>query len=260
MLADMVERTPTLRTLDRGLGVLEAIAANDGKLTASELSRSLNLSRSTTYQLLKTLRESEYAVRGADGLYRLGLATERLADGLKVAAQPSRELLTALDRLFDEVGETSYLAGWRLSRITLQAVREGQQTLRVAQLSSGYDGHPHARASCRAILAFLDEAAAESYLESFSREALTPNTKTSLADLKSDLRVSRERGYAIDEEEFTLGVTCVAAPILGSDGFPTHCLSVSVPTVRARPRLTILIDSVRGAAERVSQGRRSDSA
>lgn len=242
----------TLRTLDRGLDVLVAISERDGTATARELSKTLGVSRSTTYQLLRTLLETGFATRGSEGRYALGPAVERLAGRLHTPPSTPQALIAALDGLFQDVGETSYLAGWWLSKICIQAVREGSQSLRVAQLGSGYDCHPHARASCRAILAFLDEDAVTAYMASCDWQPLTPNTKTTLEDLMADLVVCRERGYAVDHEEFLLGVTCVAAPILNAEGFPAYCLSVSVPTVRAQATLSGLIDRVRKAAEKAS--------
>jgi len=55
--------------------------------------------------------------------------------------------------------------------------------------------------------------------------ALTPNTITDATQLKAALSVVREQGYAIDDEEITRGLICVAAPVFSIDGAEVGALS-----------------------------------
>jgi DNA-binding IclR family transcriptional regulator len=61
---------------------------------------------------------------------------------------------------------------------------------------------------------------------------ITPHTITDPVALRQELAEIRVRGYAIDEEESTPGLCCIAAPVFDSHGAVVAAISVSVPTVR----------------------------
>jgi IclR family KDG regulon transcriptional repressor len=61
---------------------------------------------------------------------------------------------------------------------------------------------------------------------------LTVNTIVSVPKLLAELGRTRERGYAVDNEEFAIGLRCIAAPIRDLGGKPVAALSVSMPTPR----------------------------
>jgi DNA-binding IclR family transcriptional regulator len=61
---------------------------------------------------------------------------------------------------------------------------------------------------------------------------LSPKTITAREQLKADIARTRQRGYAIDNEELSLGLRCVAAPVFDYTGKPTYAVSVSGPAQR----------------------------
>jgi DNA-binding IclR family transcriptional regulator len=67
---------------------------------------------------------------------------------------------------------------------------------------------------------------------SFPLPALTPNTITSASALHEELAAIRERGWAADREENSLGIACFAVALNGVDA-----ISVSIPTARLTPDL-----------------------
>jgi DNA-binding IclR family transcriptional regulator len=84
----------------------------------------------------------------------------------------------------------------------------------------------------KVLLAGLSEDELESRFKGVDMERFTPNTIRNLASLKRELQLIRKRGYGTDDEEYTLGVRCVAAPVRDSSGSVIAAMSVSVPTVR----------------------------
>jgi len=79
----------------------------------------------------------------------------------------------------------------------------------------------------KAILAFLSEDDLDRYLKETQMRAYTPNTITDREDLLSDLRICRERGWAMDREEYLQGMVCAGAPVLGTEGEPLGAVSMS---------------------------------
>ena len=244
----------TLLTLGRGLAVLELIAASDRHLTAKELSDSSGVNLSTTYQVLRTLRDGEYIVRHKGGGYSLGPAVLRIAGQLDAMPTLPRVVEDALNTLFEKTGETSYLVGWWLSRIVMASILEGAHALRVGRLDVGYSGTPHARASCMSILAFLTSEDVRAYLADFELDRRTSFTLDSIEAIESKLRTIRRQGYAVDNQEFALGIACYSAPVFEAGGFPKFSLTVSLPVARLESKETDIINEVLRASALASRG------
>jgi sugar lactone lactonase YvrE len=83
-------------------------------------------------------------------------------------------------------------------------------------------------------------------------EALTPLTLTDRRRLQAELKLSRARGYAVDDEEIVLGVRCVGAPIVAADGRVRGAISIAGPAFRlSRERLDLLGPELAQAARRI---------
>ncbi|WP_131735459.1 IclR family transcriptional regulator [Actinomadura roseirufa] len=237
-----------LHTLDRGLQVLEAVAAVDGTATAKVLSRQLGIKIGTCYHLLRTLVATGYLVRLAGGGYDVGPRAASLSRHLQRRAGPLPGLSVILTRLHNKTKETSYISGWYHGTPVLQHYLTGAQALRVGTLDVGYSGNMHARASCKAILAFLPTEQVATMFEGVPLDALTPRTITDFDSLTVELARVRHRGYALDLEEYASGVSCVAAPFFNGAGTPAGTFTVSVPVSRFTERQALLTREVREAA------------
>jgi DNA-binding IclR family transcriptional regulator len=90
----------------------------------------------------------------------------------------------------------------------------------------------HATGLGKVLLAGLSDDELESRFKGVVMERFTDNTINDLASLKLELKAIRKRGYGTDDEEYTLGVGCVAVPVRDSSGSVIAAMSVSVPTVR----------------------------
>lgn len=223
----------TLLTLQRGLRLLELLAERGRPMGARELSELSGINTSTTYQLIKTLRVEEYLVR-QDGGYTLGPSVGRLAGQFRAMPTPPSVAIQALANLRLAVGERCYMAGWWLSRIVMIRTDDPAPTNVPARLGPGYSGAPHARASCKAILAYLSPEFVRKYLRDSDISARTPGTRVSIDAIESDLRLTRRRGYATDEEEYEVGTSCVAAPIFDASGQPVYSLTITASTATYR--------------------------
>ena len=84
----------------------------------------------------------------------------------------------------------------------------------------------------KAYLAALDEATREQYLAQLTLEPVTHRTCTTLGALRKELAVTRERGFAVDDEENELGIICFGQAVRGADGRVEGAISVSVPRYR----------------------------
>src|SRR5205085_12398812 len=118
------------------------------------------------------------------GAYRLGHAGPRLYGAYLVTQQPDARLIGLLNRLVSATLETGYLVVWQDDDVVIQAIAEGSYQLRVGSLGIGYRGHAHARAAAKALLAHLEPARLEAYLDSHPLDRLTIHTICDKAALK----------------------------------------------------------------------------
>ena len=86
--------------------------------------------------------------------------------------------------------------------------------------------------SGKAILAFLPQEELEAFLESAKFKAFTPSTITSKRGIKKELIVTRQRGFALDNEEWLRGIQCLGAPIFDYTGRPIYSISIAAPSFR----------------------------
>jgi DNA-binding IclR family transcriptional regulator len=116
------------------------------------------------------------------------------------------------------------------ARVLLLEVLSSQQALRVAH-EPGTGGYLHSTAMGKAILSCLTEDEAWDLLEIDKLPRLTPHTLTTRDELFADVARSRERGWAVDNEESLSGLRCVAVPI-EVPGVVLTALSVEAPISR----------------------------
>lgn len=201
-------------------------------MTAREISDALELNLATCYHLLNTLEHEELLQRDGDRRMRLGHRVGELHDALEGMLKPDALFLDELDEINRRTGETSYLGMWDGDDVVSVAVREGRGGVSVRGLHLGYRRHGYARALGRVLLAYQEGSRVDAYLERTPLESLTPHTTVDPNALREVFVQTRSRGYAIEYEEFTLGVCCVGVPILDGDGNAIAAMSVSIPRAR----------------------------
>lgn len=249
---DPAASPPVLTTLLRGLRLLEAVAEENGEATAKELSRRIGTRLGTCYQLLRTLQEAGYVVRLPGGRYGLSGRVAFLQDSLLSRLTPDPEFLGLLRHLHARVHETVYLSGWYGDDIVIQCCLESKQSLHVRSLQVGHSQHPHARASAKAILAFLPEARVRAYFAARGLPRLTAHTITDLDTLLRELAVAARQGFALDMEEHSPGVYGVGAAYVDHRAFPVGAYVVAAPRERFEARRDEFAHAVMEVAQRAA--------
>ena len=242
-----------IQSVARASQVLLWVADQPHGATAKEIAESQGLALPTTYHLLNTLVDEGLLAKDVHRRYILGRSTAILAQAyLRGRAVPD-SLLGALRELARRTGETSYLADWGEHEIRVLASVEGSRMLRVAEVGSGAYEHGHARANGKVLLAYARPEIRDAYLRAHPLVPLTDSTICDRQALERELERILERGYAYDDQEFAVGVACVAAPLL-QNGQLIAALGLSVPADRMqndRAELTkVLLDiTARAIAE-----------
>lgn len=242
----------TIQSLDRALTVLTHVAQNqDCSLT--ELAQALDQSPATLYRVLVTLaghnmvemEPSEQTWHIGPGAFRVGSAFLRRSS-LVERARP------AMRQLMEMTGETANIAVERNGRVLFLGQVETHESIR-AFFPPGTQAPMHTSGIGKAILAQFEAARVKSIFESEDTRVFTPHSLGRLDALAADLAEIRNRGFAVDNEEKTLGMRCIAAPVFGADGRAIAGLSISGPVSRVTPdRVAEIGAAVQQAAQALS--------
>lgn len=227
----MSERSNFVKSVIKALDILE-ILDKKHELGISELSELLEWDKSTVHRIITTLKQKGYVIQNSANqkyansikLFEMGNnVVERL--GLRRQAQPY------LERLAGTTHETVNLAIIDGNHVIYIDKIESPATIKV-DLNIGKKLPLFCTGLGKTMLAFMSEEDMNSLLSHEKFIQYTKNTVKNMADLGRQLRDIREKGYALDDEEYVEGLKCVAAPIRNYKGEVFAAVSIAVPKYR----------------------------
>ncbi|GAB4228239.1 MAG: IclR family transcriptional regulator [Methyloligellaceae bacterium] len=243
----------SVQSLDRALALLEHIAAEDG-LTLTDLAQRAGVAPSTAHRILTTLQAHDYVEHEDErGLWLIGVrAFEVGASFLR-----NRKLVgigrSIMRELMENSGESVNLAIEDNGDVVFISQVESHHAIRAFH-RPGSRGALHASSAGKAFLATCSNSTVRKMLHKTGMERFTDKTLVEPERLFEELETIRERGWAVDDEERTPGMRCIASPIYNEYGEAIACVSVSGPTVRmSDERLGELGPMVRRAAEKITR-------
>ncbi len=219
----------THQSLDRGLRIIEAIAAINGSATLAEIARKTALARSTAHHLLQALVDFGYLVQDIRArTYTLGPKLFRLTGRAWSKEQLAEIAMPFLDELSRRTGEGTSLAVLRDGVVTVIAKREPEGPVRVVQ-EVGARRPIYCTAVGKALAAWLPEQELTGIIQRTLFERKTPNTLISPTAFRRELARIRATGFALDNEEHVEGIRCIAAPVRDHSGEVRASLCVVGP-------------------------------
>lgn len=223
----------SVKSAERVLDILEmAIHAVHGT-SFTELSGGLNIPKSSLHALLDVMVRRQYLeLSGETRRYTLGIRTLEAGEGYLRTHDVIDVARQAMVLLVAEVNETAQLA--RLSgRENVYLARvDSSHPLRLLS-ETGRRLQAHATGVGKALLAQLPAAEVAALYDGVQLPVYTATTLSNPDALAWELDRTRRRGFAIDNQEYTSGVFCLAVPVFGSAGQAEVSLSVSIPLSRA---------------------------
>lgn len=232
--------------------MLEMLATSHRGLTSSEIARNLDLPRSSVHYVLLTLERCGYLYRGGERgryvftpkLFELANSTlERLR--IRDIAHP------ALRKLGEEAKLTVHMAIIDQN----EAVIIDKVEPRDHHLATwiGKRMPLHCTGTGKALIAFMPQDVTDRIIAN-GLIRYNDNTIVSPRKFREELAKIRTNGYALDDEEETVGLRCIGAPILDPESQPVAAVSVAGTIHQITPEnLKELVDAVRRAATRISE-------
>lgn len=243
-----------LSTAQHAFQALEIISQNPRGIPIKALARRLNISLSSGYYLISSMREQGLAEvsPAGPGLYTLGPKVSLLYEGyIAASAQPER-LTPVLEELRDRASARSYSARWSNGDLEVVQIRGRRGARELQEVTKGFRGAAHSLALGKLFLAQLPEDQWPASLHGPAYKRYTPATITSPVALRRHLLAVRERGIAFDVQEFTNGACCIAAPVRDSRNALVAALGISVPAKRFEAEQRSLVRVVRDLAAEAS--------
>lgn len=215
-----------VEALARGLDVILAFEPRAVALTVSDVALRTGLARPTARRLLMTLEQLGF-VRVIDGAYSLTTKVLRLGTAV-IASQGLWDLARPhLVSLVGRTGESSSMSQLDGSDIVYTARVPVPKIIAFA-VNIGTLFPSVATSMGRVMLADLTAAELDAVLAVPSRSGIIPRVVPARADLDADLAQIRERGWALSDEQLSVGIRSVAAPVRDPQGRVFAAMNVTV--------------------------------
>ncbi len=240
--------------LEKSLLVLDAVTIQAQPIGLPDLSERTGLPRQTVHRILLQLEKAQLIARGpVRDRFSVGPQLAKLALSAMYSRNQSAPVHNVLQKLVDDVQETCNIG-----------ILEGMEFIYLERIECDWDLRIHLRvgsripAHCAAggkvILAHLPDSLRVRLLSSANLKAHTEKTITDAAALEEACAEIRERGYALNLEEFAPGVAAISVPVFDQSGRVLAALAMHGPSVRiSRERAIGVAPRLMNAAKELAQ-------
>ena len=214
----MEDQNSSIRVLDRAFAILMYMADEKRPVGVTEIAGATDLPKATVYRILSSLENIRAVItRGRE--YAVGPTMLLFADAYRVRTVISEVAHPFLLGLRNDTKETVHLF-----------VFESGELFYLDKLESPYQVRMHSRVGVRGSLTNL--SAGKAILATLSPDDRKGLSEAIPAELFSEIREIRKRGYAVDDEQNEAGLRCVGAAVTDELGRPVGAVSISAPVYR----------------------------
>jgi IclR family acetate operon transcriptional repressor len=252
-LAAAGPRSDHVQSLVRALGIINHLAAAEEGMTLTHIAESVGLPPSTAHRLLTTLEQERYVHFDHERrlwsvgvqAFMTGAAFLRTRNLAGIARPYMRALMNesteTVNLAIEDEHEAVYLAQVECRQMMRALARPGA---RVPLYCSSVG---------KALLCAVSDGDLAKALQRQAMRRLTEKTIVNRTALRHELSLTRERGFAIDDEEHAFGLRCVAGLVFDEFGEPMAAISISGPTARiSSERIAHLGELVRRKGDEIT--------
>ena len=210
----------------KAIDILQVFSSAEPRLSLGEISRRLDLPKSTTHNLINTLAMRGFIEKTDDGVYALGSAIIKLTQSVRLNAELRDRAAPLMRQLADTCRTSVYLAVPDGDYVLYIYAVESPQRL-LARTAVGDLAHLHSTAVGKAILSVLPKQKVNEIINRAGMPQITNATITDPRVLQEKLALSQERGYALDHSENERETYCIGTPIFDHKGQVIAACSLS---------------------------------
>jgi len=214
------------KILEKGLKLLEELAESAEGLTVVELAEHIGVHKTSTYRYINSFLDMGYVQSDGDGRYHLGNKILELGSQL-LRRMPLRETAHPfLVKLSADTQKTVHLCVLDGHDVVYIDKVESQKTLPIMS-RIGSRAPAYCTGVGKALLSGIPTDQLVSLLREFPLTKRTPTTITDPIQLLEEIKITAERGYAIDNGEHEAGIKCFAALVRGYGGDVVGAISLT---------------------------------
>jgi len=240
--------------VERALAILEDVSHHRDGMTNAEVSRRLGIPKSSASYILRTLEKRGYLRRQVEtGRYRLGLKVLSLGREVLAGFEIGDLALPILRAVVERTQLTAHLA-----------ILDHGEAVYIAKVDApgfikmdtwvGRRMFVHSTSVGKALVAALPRTEVEAILRQHGLKKRTPKTIGTPARFFAELEKVGAQGYAVDDEENSLGARCLAVPIFDVLGRVVAAMGISGTTTQIDEAHTSkLVELLRDAARRLTR-------
>jgi len=240
--------------VERALNILEAAAQRRDGLTNSEFSRKLGIPKSSASYILHALERRGYLRRDAEtARYRLGLKILSLGGDAQGNLDIADIALPFMRALVEKIRLTAHLAVLDQGEAVYVEKVEAPGFFKV-NTWVGRRMFLHSTSVGKCLMAWLPKQEIETLVKQQGLKKRTPETITNITKLLAELDHVKHVGYAMDDEENSLGARCLGAPVFDAAGNVTAAIGASgTLTQMDEASMPRMIEALKETARRVSR-------
>lgn len=236
--------------LEKALIILDAVTCQPQPIGLPDLSDRVGLPRQTAHRILVQLEKTGLIMRSrVRDRFMVGPHLTELALAALYSENQNAPIHNVLEKLVDDLQETCNIGLLRGMEIIYLDRIECYWDLRI-QLEVGSRIPAHCTGSGKVMLAYMPPSLRDRLLESAKLTQQTEKSITDPAILEDVLAEVRERGYALNVDEFIIGVASVSVPVFDRDKRVLAALTMHGPSLR------VSVDYAVGRVPRLQAGAR----
>jgi DNA-binding IclR family transcriptional regulator len=217
-----------MKSIRKAMEALRLVSVPPHETTVADVARHLNVNASTASRMLAALRDAELLDQDpVTRRYRPGAFALQLASGFRRMTDVLACVQAEMPALAESTGHTTWAGVLSGAEVVVLRMVNGKAPVRFG-VDLGRHLPAHAAAMGKALLALLPDAD----VKKRCGPALPSQTDSTLRNLKAllaDLAVTRNRGYALSDQELFQGIRSVSTTVQGPNGEEPVAISVSYP-------------------------------
>ena len=218
--------TEEVKSVEKAITLIETLAEANQSLPLQEISKRTGFAKSTVHRLLSTLRAHDIIEQSTqDGRYLLGIRLFELGCSISNNWDVAAIARPYMQNIANELNESICLSILSRGEALIMSFMESTSAFHVVS-KVGSRLPAHCTVQGKIMLSYLSPLQVRHIIREHGMQVYTPNTIHTIEALETELQLTRERGYAIDNSEFHVGLHSVAAPILNYSGEAMYSIAV----------------------------------
>ena len=240
-------------SVKKAFAILSAISSSKEGLGVSDLARGLNMAKSTVHGMTAALEEMGAVMRDPrTKRYKLGFTLLEIGRSAYSQIDLETSARPIMEDLMEKTQTSVFLGILNWDHVTVLDIVESRQDLKITA-PVGTTMPLFAGAVGKVFLASMDAEQAAKIVKSKGLPRFTENSIVDSESYYQELRRVRQKGYAVDDEEYILGVRAVASPIKGLGQLKSAIWVVGFKASLDKKKMQTLTKDTQKAAEAISR-------